>query len=55
MTPCLGPELPQTMLGCDENMGGVRLLSVPAFYSRDRLSSEMYTIFFFGFGGHTQQ
>lgn len=39
MTPCLGPELPQTMIICLAmmgNMGGVRMLSVSAFYSSDR-------------------
>lgn len=35
MTPCLGPELPQTMRMClpmMKNMGGDRTLSVPAFW-----------------------
>lgn len=34
MTPCLGPELPQTMRVClamMRNVGGVRMLPVPAF------------------------
>lgn len=34
MTPCLGPELPHTMRVClamMRNVGGVRMLPVPAF------------------------
>lgn len=34
MAPCLGPELPQTMrarLAMMRNVGGVRMLPVPAF------------------------
>lgn len=35
MTPCLGPEPPQSMRIClamMKNMGGVRVLSGPAFF-----------------------
>lgn len=45
MTPCLGPEPPQTMIICSAmmgNMGGVRMLSASAFYSSDRFSSERF-------------
>lgn len=61
MTPCLGPELPQTMRVClamMRNVGGVRMLPVPAFSILEldfplRLQNNCGVIF--AFGGHTQR
>lgn len=61
MTPCLGPELPQTMRVClamMRNVGGVRMLPVPAFSMLEldfpsRLQNNCGVIL--AFGGHTQR